>query len=295
MNEITIKEKIKSCADICEQALKDCLAVKDDHLESLFEAERYSLLAGGKRIRPFLTLAFSRALGGNESEALVYACALEMIHTYSLIHDDLPAMDNDDYRRGRPTNHKVFGEARAILAGDALLTRAFETVASSDIISDKNKARAVLLLSKAAGDTGMIGGQEMDMKADANTDLDTLVKLQSLKTGALIRCAGELGVLSADKYDDESTVSAVRCYCDLVGRAFQVTDDILDVTESEETMGKSLSDGENNKITFLSFMSIEEAKKYAFELTEGACLAVKEIDSQGELCSLARYLYERRK
>ena len=295
MKETKIKEKIKSCADICEGALEEYLSINDKDLESLFEAERYSLLAGGKRIRPFLTLAFSKALGGNEDEALVYACALEMIHTYSLIHDDLPAMDNDDYRRGRPTNHKVFGEARAILAGDALLTRAFETVASSDIISDKNKARAVLLLSKAAGDTGMIGGQEMDMKADGNTSLDALERLQSLKTGALIRCAGELGALSAEKYGDESIMSKVRCYCDFVGRAFQITDDILDATESEETMGKSLSDGENNKITFLSFMSIEEAKKYAFELTEGACLAVKEIDSQGELCSLARYLYERRK
>ena len=154
MKETKIKEKIKSCADTCEGALEEYLSINDSDLESLFEAERYSLLAGGKRIRPFLTLAFSKALGGNEDEALVYACALEMIHTYSLIHDDLPAMDNDDYRRGKPTNHKVFGEARAILAGDALLTRAFETVASSDIISDKNKARAVLLLSKALVRTG---------------------------------------------------------------------------------------------------------------------------------------------
>ncbi len=295
MQRTELEKRIERCVGLLEEKLSEYIGAPDPDTEKLNRSMKYSLLMGGKRIRPYLTLEFARALGGDENAALVYAAALEMIHTYSLIHDDLPAMDNDDYRRGKLTNHKVFGEATAILAGDALLTKAFEITAENSYASFENRVCAVKILSKAAGDIGMIGGQQMDMSADAGITKDKLEKLQSLKTGALIRCAGELGVLSAGKYGDEKVLGAAREYCELIGRAFQVTDDILDATETVETMGKSLSDASNGKLTFLSFMSVEEAREYARELTERACRAVADIDRDGALCSLAEYLFERKK
>ncbi|NBI65237.1 polyprenyl synthetase family protein [Pseudoflavonifractor sp. 60] len=233
---------------------------------SLQEAMEYSLLTGGKRIRPILTLETCRMCGGAPEAALPFACAVEMVHTYSLIHDDLPAMDNDSLRRGRPTNHVVYGEATAILAGDALLTAAFDHLTRAELPAGQVVA-AVACLSRAAGSAGMVGGQALDMAGEGRAlDLEELELLQSLKTGALISAAAELGCIAAGGTWEQR--EQVRTYALALGRAFQVRDDMLDVISSQEELGKPLgSDQANEKSTFASALGLDSCAALVEKLT----------------------------
>ena len=243
-------------------------------LEKMLEAMSYSLSDGGKRIRPVLTLEFCRVCGGETEKAIPFACALEMIHTYSLIHDDLPCMDDDDMRRGKPSNHRVFGEANALLAGDGLLTLAFETALKADVDAEK-RACAALALAKAAGCSGMIAGQVMDLENEGKkAPLEDITSTDRLKTGELIRAAAMLGCITAGA--DENKIKAATDYCDNIGLAFQIVDDILDVTSDEATLGKPVgSDSENEKSTYVSLLGLERSKALADELTGKAKSALE--------------------
>ncbi len=283
-------------ATMTEAALRECYT-DDPDLQTLLDSERYSLFAGGKRIRPVLTLEFCRLFGGDDAAALPFACAVEMIHTYSLIHDDLPCMDNDDLRRGKPTNHKVFGESTALLAGDSLLTGAFEVAASNTEAGLENAARAVAYLASCAGRYGMVGGQIMDLAGESRQlTLDELIKLHSLKTGALISAASVLGAIAAGISLTDRCMQDVITYAENIGLAFQIVDDILDVTGDAETLGKNVGvDAEHQKSTFLSFYSVEEAGFYAERLTQEAVTALRKYPGSDALCSLAEWLVTRKK
>ncbi len=291
-----INEKIRQFAAQTDQAMAACLSHNDTDLDTLLDSMRYSAGAGGKRIRPVLTLLFCETLGGKTEDALAYAAAVELIHTYSLIHDDLPAMDNDDYRRGKPTNHRVFGEARAILAGDALLTLAFDVAAGNGRKSEQDNLAAVRILSRAAGVFGMVGGQEIDLEeTNRPKSYDKLLRMHRLKTGALIEASVLLGVLAAGRIGEEETVSASRRYAEAIGLTFQIIDDILDYTASSAKTGKTSSDARNRKTTFLSFMTAEEAFDKAVGLTVDGIRAISALDINKELSCLARYLLFREK
>lgn len=259
----------------------------------LYQAMEYSLLAGGKRLRPILTLEVCKAAGGNVEAAMPLACAVEMVHTYSLIHDDLPAMDNDDLRRGKPTNHKVYGEATAILAGDGLLTAAFEVIAEAGALTPEQRLDAVHTLSTAAGPRGMVGGQILDMDGEGH-DLarEAVEELQRLKTGALIRCAAHLGCIAADAGEDFGR--GVDRYADRLGLAFQVRDDILDVTATAQTLGKPIgSDEKSHKTTFVSLLGLEACQDWVRALSREAQEALAQFPETGFLRELAGALAER--
>ena len=302
MNSINIEELLASCAALTETALSHFVPASDAKYGVIFDAMRYSLMAGGKRLRPFLTFEFAclaaRESGGDPDEAMAaaipFACALEMIHTYSLIHDDLPCMDNDDLRRGKPTNHKVYGEADALLAGDALLTRAFGT-ASMAGTDPSVTVKAIRLLSDCAGADGMIGGQILDLIGENEKyDVETLELMQSLKTGELIRCAALLGCLAGGA--SEALAAAAERYAMGIGRAFQIIDDVLDVCGDEALLGKPIgSDKESGKTTFVTHMSVEEAKNYAKLLTDDAKTAISDYEGSEVLCALADWLLSRNK
>ena len=283
-------------ATMTEDALRKYYT-EDEDLKSLLDAERYSLFAGGTRIRPLLTLEFCRMLGGEDAAALPFACAVEMIHTYSLIHDDLPCMDNDDLRRGKPTNHKVFGESTALLAGDSLLTGAFEAAATNRAVSAETAVKAVAYLSGCAGRYGMVGGQIMDLEGEHKTlTLDELLKLHSLKTGALISAAAVMGALAAGVDLIDPRMEDVVTYAENIGLAFQIVDDILDATGDSEALGKNVGvDAERNKNTFLSFYSVEEAQFYADRLTRDAVSAIKKYPESETLVAVAEWLATRKK
>lgn len=231
-------------------------------------AMRYSIENGGKRIRPTLVLEFCRLCGGDEKKALPLACAIEMIHTYSLIHDDLPCMDNDDFRRGKPSCHIAFGYEYALLAGDALLTLAFRTAAES-ALEPKLTLTAIKTLAEAAGWSGMVGGQVLDLQNEGKkVSLAEVERTDELKTGELIRAACVMGCIAADRLDK---IPYAEEYARCIGTAFQIVDDILDVTSDAETLGKPIgSDLENKKCTYVSLMGIEKAKENVSELTEKA-------------------------
>jgi geranylgeranyl diphosphate synthase type II len=257
---------------------------------------RYSVMAGGKRLRPNLCLAAAEAVGGKAENAMAAACALEMIHTYSLIHDDLPAMDNDRLRRGRPTCHIAFDEATAILAGDALLTLAFEIVAVDETCPAERRAEVIRILSGAAGAAGMVGGQMMDMLSEGRSlDRAELERLQRLKTGALIEAALACGAILAQGRADQ--VEALREYGRLVGLAFQVADDILNVEGDPSVMGKAAgTDLQRNKSCFPGVLGLEKSKEFAQNLVQRAVSALTGFDSGADpLRALARYVVERRK
>lgn len=294
-DEKVLLERIKQNSDRVEAALCAYSAGDDDDIGLIFQAQKYSLLGGGKRIRPFIVNEVCRALGGEEEASMPLACAIEMIHTYSLIHDDLPCMDDDDMRRGKPSNHKVFGYANALLAGDALLTKAFATVAGANALDSEQKAAAVKLIADAAGECGMIGGQIMDLEGESKShSFEKLLRLHSLKTGALIVCAARLGCIAAGYGTDSNVYNSLSVYAARIGLAFQVVDDVLDVTADEQQLGKSVgSDAENNKTTFLTYYTVEEAKKYARTLTEEAVQSIKELPDNEVLTYLAYYLLER--
>lgn len=289
MSDVNISQAIEECAAKINDAILDVISNRDADLASLYESMRYSAGAGGKRIRPFITCSVADMLSAPADVALSFAVAVEMIHTYSLIHDDLPCMDNDDFRRGKPTNHKVFGEAEALLAGDALLTMAFYVIANANCSGD-TKARAVAALSEAAGASGMIGGQIIDIHSEGkNIDFELLVKMHSLKTGALIKCAAKLGAIAAECNDTE-TLNKIDLYASNVGLAFQIEDDILDEEEAKLSPEKN----PDPKTTFMTFMSPTEAIKYAEKLTAEAKTAISSIPNSELLVALADHLLKRK-
>ena len=283
-------------ATMTEDALRKYYT-EDEDIGVLLDAERYSLFAGGKRIRPLLTLEFCRMFGGDDAAALPFACAVEMIHTYSLIHDDLPCMDDDEMRRGKPTNHKVFGESTALLAGDSLLTGAFEAAASNTEVGSDVAAKAVAYLASCAGRYGMVGGQIMDLEGEKKKlTLDQLLKLHSLKTGALISAASVLGALAAGVELTDPRMEDVVTYAENIGLAFQIVDDILDRTGDSAELGKNVGvDAEHEKNTFLSFFTVEEAQFYADRLTREAINAIRKYRDSDALCTLAEWLATRKK
>ncbi len=287
---------MKKAAEATEEYILHTFGPNDEDIQEVAEAMKYSLFAGGKRIRPYLVLAFCRLFGGRDEAALPYAAAVEMIHTFSLIHDDLPMLDNDDLRRGKPTNHKIFGEATALLAGDALALKAFGVAASNKYVPPENALEAVEAISFASAERGMVGGQIMDMYGEEHSlSIDELKKLQSLKTGALIKLSARLGAMAAGiGADDEKMAKALR-YAEGIGLAFQITDDILDVEGDESLLGKPIgSDAENSKTTFLTYMTTDEARAFATELTEKAKDAIAVYEGCEKLLMLADYLITRK-
>lgn len=262
----------------------------------LTEAMNYSLEAGGKRIRPVLVSEFCRLCGGTAEMAASPAAAIEMIHTFSLIHDDLPAMDDDDFRRGRPSCHKAYDEATAVLAGDALAVFPFQIIADDAVLSADRKVRIISDLAYATAQNGMIGGQIIDIDNENRTDVDeaNLRYMYSLKTGALIRTSCRIGCIAAGA--DEKTIRAADEYASKLGLAFQIIDDILDVTSTTEELGKPVgSDLENNKTTFVSVMGIEKAKAEADRLTCEALEILKAFPESDFLRALTSELLDRRK
>ena len=270
----TYDQHFESLRNFINVSLDDYLGIDNPQLQPVGEAMAYSVEIGGKRVRPILTLEFCRMCGGNIIDAIPFACAIEMIHTYSLIHDDLPCMDDDDYRRGKESCHKKYGYANAVLAGDALLTYAFQ-IASDAGVNPSIALLAVRLLSEYAGIYGMIGGQNMDLQNEQTDDvkLDTIKFTHKLKTGALIRCACELGCTVAGASNKQ--ILAAREYAENFGIAFQIVDDILDVVGTPEELGKKVGvDAENNKATYVTLLGIEEAKNLAKKHTEKALKAL---------------------
>ena len=281
----------ESYLDCINRRLEDLLPVCGYDAPGVCDAMRYSLAGGGKRIRPVLLLESCRLCGGNPDEALDFACALEMIHTYSLIHDDLPCMDDDDMRRGKPACHIAFGEATAVLAGDALLTQAFTAAAESKAAKahPDRALEAIALLSKLAGAAGMIGGQVVDLQSEGKAiPLSRLQTMDRLKTGALMRAACEIGAVLAGAGKTERT--ALVRYAEALGQAFQIVDDILDVISDEATLGKPIgSDVHQNKSTYVSLLGLAGARETAQRCTAEA---VQSLDSFGEDAAFLRRLAE---
>ena len=281
-----------------EEALAQWIPEQNGLLNSLFESMRYSLFAGGKRLRPVLLMAAADAVGGEGRRYLRVACALEMIHTYSLIHDDLPAMDNDDYRRGKLTNHKVFGEGMAILAGDGLLTAAFEQMLLQEGVDAACLTQVVREIAAAAGPAGMVGGQAIDLAATGQAqplNQEELRFMHRAKTGALFRAALRGGGLLAGATQEQ--LAALTVYAEEFGLAFQITDDILDVTGDEATIGKPVgSDERNEKETYVSLYSLDGARRMAEESVQRALTAIEIFGAEADvLRSLASYLVSREK
>lgn len=287
---------LKTYIEKIEEKLCDYTKNKGSLQGIIYEAMEYSLMAGGKRLRPILMLEFCRMCGGNVTEFLDIACTIEMIHTFSLIHDDLPCMDDDDYRRGMPSCHKAFPENIALLAGDSLNTLAFEVIANAAIEKRISADKAVMLtavLGKAVGSEGMIGGQVIDLESEGkDISIDTLNVLQEKKTGALIEAACVMGVILGGKFEK---ISAAANYAQALGRAFQIVDDILDVTGSFEELGKPIgSDKEQNKNTYVSIMGLEESKRIAEELTQQALKYLDEFNDNDFLRELTESMLTRR-
>ncbi len=287
----TTDEYITMINSALEKALEKC----GDNVVS--EAMRYSVRNGGKRIRPILVLEFCRMCGGNVEDALPFACAVEMIHTYSLIHDDLPCMDNDDMRRGQPSCHIKFKEHFALLAGDSLLTYAFSSVLSSETAKKypEKTLRALSVLAEEAGNKGMIGGQVIDLESEGKEiNSETLEKMDNLKTGALIRASAVMGVIAAG--GSEEQIEAAGSFALKLGHAFQVIDDILDVVGTEESLGKPVgSDAESEKSTYVSLLGLEMSQIYAKKLTDEALSSLEFFGEEAEfMAELSKKLLSRR-
>ena len=263
------------------------------HWADLYEAMRYSLLAGGKRIRPVLTLEFARLAGMDWRDTLPVACALELVHTYSLIHDDLPCMDNDDLRRGKPTNHKVYGETLAVLAGDALQPEAFRLILTTPGLAAEQRVDCALILAEAAGADGMVAGQVIDTLHAPKTEAE-LGEVHHLKTGAMIAGACKLGVAAAG--GDPALLAAAEEYGYQLGLAFQIRDDMLDVIGNAVEFGKPIgSDKEEGKVTYVDLLGLEACDRKVLDCTEKAKAAVRTLDTEGFLAELADSLAERNK
>ena len=290
-----LQEEWKKKREQVEAALAEELHAGDILDKTLAASMEYSLLAGGKRLRPILLMAAAEAVGGRGEDYLTSACAIEMIHTYSLVHDDLPAMDDDDYRRGKPTNHKVYGAGMATLAGDALLTMAFEVLLRQSGISDAVKLSVLREVSEAAGAKGMVGGQAMDLGAQGQpVNIITLRRMHMGKTGSLFRAAVRTGAILAGG-DAAELVSLTR-YAESFGLAFQITDDILDVTGTTEDIGKPAgSDERNQKATYVTLATLPGAEKMARDAVEAAVEALAPLgDKAAFLRDLAEFLLSRK-
>ena len=292
-----LKEYLADRKAAIDRALAGHLPAEENHPETIFQAVRYSVLAGGKRLRPILCLAAAEAVGGACGPILPVACALELIHTYSLIHDDLPAMDNDDYRRGRPTSHKVFGEDVAILAGDALLTEAFRLMTRRDLMPGMPPERlltAIGEIAEAAGFFGMVGGQVLDVRSEGETvDKDTLHRIHRMKTGALIRVSLRAGAILSGASDEQ--IASLSTYGEQIGLAFQIVDDILNVEGDRARLGKETgSDAARGKVTFPALIGVEASRTQVEALIREALSALAFFDERAEpLRRIARYLPER--
>lgn len=290
------KEKWAARAKLVEENLLRELQSTATIDEKILQAMEYSLMSGGKRLRPILLMAAADSISNDGEKFLHVACALEMIHTYSLIHDDLPAMDNDDYRRGKLTNHKVFGDATAILAGDGLLTLAFEVMTRQEDVEPKVLLRVIREISTAAGIAGMVGGQSIDLQSEGkHIDMMTLRKMHLGKTGAMFLASIRAGAILAGASREK--LSALTKYAENFGLAFQITDDILDVEGDEKSLGKPVgSDAKNGKSTYVSLMSLDEAKFFAEKTVQTAVDALKIFGSEADfLRELVKYLIGRNK
>jgi len=297
MADFDLKHYIKAQKALVDQALERLLPQPEGPSHKVVEAMRYSLAAGGKRVRPILLMASCEAVGGEPSLVMPAACAMECVHTYSLIHDDLPAMDNDDLRRGKPTCHKVFGEAIAILAGDGLLTYAFELMTHPEMkeaLSPRIILDVVSIFADAAGINGMVGGQTADILFEAKpVDASTLSFIHSKKTGALITASVQMGAMLGNGSKEQ--VENLKNYGTALGLAFQVVDDILDVVGDEEKIGKPVgSDLKNQKATYPALFGLDEARKKAAELRDEALAALAGFGPEAEpLRAIATYVVER--
>lgn len=291
-----IKDYFKHNVTRVEQWLDRLLPGESEAPSLIHQAMRYSIFAGGKRLRPILAIAAGEIFGAEESELLPVACSLEMIHTYSLIHDDLPAMDNDDLRRGRPTNHIVYGEAMAILAGDALLTRAFQTLSANRSSNAEKQVRVLREVAEAAGTVrALIGGQVLDISFEGKpVSGEQLEEIHRAKTGALIRCAVRVGAIVGGATPAE--LEALTLYGEKAGLAFQVADDLLDETGTSQELGKTAGkDAASHKATYAALYGLAGARQMANRLCETAITAAKSIDrNTTALEQIARFIVERR-
>ena len=294
-NQKLLEERLHEAAEKTEAA---CKRYFDEGMAGntvTADAMQYSLLGGGKRIRAFLCLQFAKLFGAREEMAMPFACALEMVHAYSLIHDDLPCMDDDDLRRGKPSCHKKFDEPVALLAGDTLLTMAFEVVASNEYVSNRSVRLAIQELAREAGGCGMAGGQTLDL-ANTVDSYRSLRQIHLQKTSALITAACMLGYYAATDRPQRADMDNIRLYAEAIGLAFQIHDDILDVKSDTATLGKEVgSDAKNNKKTVLSFLTIPEAEEEEALLTLLAVEAVSVYNNSDILCQLAIWLLSRKK
>ncbi len=294
---MTLKERIKQYADMTERALEQALPPSNTPYSAynrLVEAMRYSVLGGGKRIRAVLCLEFCRVCGGNPEDALPFACALEMIHAYSLIHDDLPCMDDDALRRGKPSCHVAYGEAIALLAGDALQACAFKTALLAQNIPEKQTVVATRVLAQCCGYEGMCGGQAMDLEAEEHpVDQSTLFEIHAGKTGQLILAAAKMGCLAASATDEQ--MQAAEEYAAEIGIVFQMVDDVLDVTASQDVLGKPIgSDAESGKTTYVTLFGIEKTMEYAAVHNTRAKSALSQLGEESAFLSdLSDYLLHR--
>lgn len=287
----TFEQQLSTLTQQAEDYLRQCFIYADQPQQQLFEAMRYSLLAGGKRLRMILCMEFCRICGGDVAKVMPFAGAVEMVHTYSLIHDDLPCMDNDDFRRGKPTNHKVYGQALAVLAGDALLTAAFTHLTTAELPA-KQIVQAVGILAECAGERGMVGGQVLDMASEQRQlTKQEVLEIQTRKTGCLISAACCLGVTGAG--GSTAQIDSAAYYANMLGLAFQIQDDILDVVGDDIKLGKATGvDGGKN--TFVRLYGLDTCRRMVEQYTEQATGA---LDSFGEeavfLRQLAGYLARR--
>lgn len=291
---LDVKKKLEEYNSIINSALMEHLPIANDGQIDVVRAMKYSLSNGGKRLRPVLTLEFCKMCGGDVQSALPYASAVEYVHTYSLIHDDLPCMDDDDMRRGNPSCHKMYGEAMALLAGDGLLTHAFEICSSADLDAQKN-ADAVCLLAQNAGVGGMIGGQVIDLKYESgDPTISDILSVHKLKTGALISAACLLGCIAAGASNEQ--LAAASKYAYLIGTAFQIKDDLLDVQGDEAVLGKPVgSDAANDKTTYVTLVGARKAQQDVEKLTAKAIEILNEFNDNEFMKALSEYLVNREK
>lgn len=293
---MNFNDRIKFFAEYTQEKLKEYNSLDNNtqRQKTLIDAMNYSLEAGGKRIRPVLVYSFCEACGGDYKKVTAPACAIEMIHTFSLIHDDLPAMDNDDFRRGKPSCHKKFGEAEAILAGDALSLLPFEIISDDDALSSDEKIKMISVLAKASGKSGMVGGQIIDIENERRSDVDeqNLVNMYRGKTGALIMASCVMGCIGAGA--DEFHIKKAEEYAYNLGLAFQIIDDILDVTSTSDVLGKPVgSDEEENKTTFVTLYGVEKARQIASDITDKALESLENFENNEFLKELTETLLKR--
>lgn len=293
MSEFDTKALLKQNSEYIEQVLKSYLSEEQIGTGALADAMRYAVLGGGKRIRAYLVMMTGKMFGATAEMCAPFAAAIEMIHAYSLVHDDLPTMDNDDMRRGRPSCHKAFGEATALLAGDALLSLAFQVAAGNDKVEPRSAAVTAVEYGRLSGIRGMAGGQEIDLGGNAGS-YDDLCRMYGMKTGALICASLYAGYFAAEPEPNAEILSKLKEYGLKLGLAFQIQDDVLDVCGDESIIGKPVgSDDKNDKHTSLAYMSVEEATKEYIELTDSAVSEIADLDGSEPLVELAYYLCKR--